>query len=619
MPNSGTSSASTYTTKMKLTDEGRPFAKDMFDLFAALIIQMQLSDHRTFFKSYPSSFTTDEASQCLKALKFTHVVKTADPANNGYQFTRTTTTFSMGKEMTKPLLQQFIQARLIINAAEPTNKVVKDKSIYYVTSKGKFMIQDFSERAHVSIQHMDQHLSTIASTQIVPLERISETDHLTFDRSNITACFKIMMTKIPLERILADDVGGLKHHHSPEEYAHTFYGYQCFEWISQFTSTVNKEEADMICGELVLYGWIAHILDKSDLSSNYYDDSILFRTSRNALYHITERGRIVLGWAEVSTNKSIASNGSGNIDGSSAHSFHHSQKTNFYGLSPSHHDYYNRPSSISNSETDVLTTTSEDVTAQLIRLRHILQDPLLRMYFRIYLKDNFCDENINFWLDYFAMRKKKKAQHTKNGLKDMLTDCYAIYDTYLKTNAPMEVNIDHALKYQIQQLVQSTFSVVSDQRSKATPFSSPAIAPPSNALLSTTTISVNSTSLGQCLNELMGLYDKVNDHLCRMMAQDSVPRFLRLEKYQTFFASHLPPINSNNNENNNNKSNKNNNNKNSNNSNGSSSTSSSSEGSIGSDTVIIEEKSSTLLDADNTTSQVTQLSIGINGLTCNGD
>ncbi|CAO3649890.1 unnamed protein product [Cunninghamella blakesleeana] len=623
MPNS---MSSTYTTKMKLTNEGRLFTKDMFDLFAALIIQMQLSDHRSFFKSYPSTFTTDEAIQCLKALKFTHVVKTMDNNNTntnnntnsnnndsnnnnnnsssnnnnmvGYQYTRTTTTFSMGKDMVKPLLQQFIYARLMINTAEPSNKTVRDKGIYSVTPKGKFMIQDFSERAHVSIQHMDKHLSTISTTSVVSLERLIETDHLTFDRNNITACFRIMMSKIPLERILADDVGGLKYHNLPDDYSHTFYGYQCYEWISQYTTVVTKDEAEMICGELVLYGWIAHIIDKSDLSSNYYDETVLFRTAKNALYHITERGRIILGWAEVGTNKSISSTGSGHETSSS--NPNHRHKNNPYGLSTPI-DYYNRPSSISNSETDVLTTT--DDAAQLVRLKHILEIPLLRMYFRIYLKDNFCDENINFWLAYFSMRKKKKTQHTKNGLKDMLTDGYAIYDTFIKYNASQEVNIDHSLKQQIEKLIQSTFSVVSSNpKNTSTPFSSPAMPTNSNALLSTTTISVNAP-LAQCLSDLMVLYDKVNDHLCRMMAQDSVPRYLRVEKYQPFFASHLPPIQPQ--------------------QNGltppSSTSSSSSETMKGnelSNTNGLGEKSSTLLDSVNTTSSVTQLSVGINNLTC---
>lgn len=338
---------------------------------------------------------------------------------------------------------------------------------------------------------------------------------------------------------------GLQHHYL-EEYTHTFFGYQCFEWLMQYTTVVNRGEADMVAGELVLYGWIAHILDKSDLGNNTFDDSVLFRTSRNALYHITERGRLVLGWADSrSSAKSVSStssqkNSNGKTKKQQLQQALPQSLTSIYASGE-----HSRPASISNSETDVLTST--DDAAQFVRLRQILEDPLLRMYFRIYLKDNFCDENINFWVDYFAMRKKKKAQHTKNGLKDMVSDSYAIYDTYLKSKAVHEVNIDHTLRKNIDALVKSTFSIVyepkkhgnnSSPSSSAPPFASPAVTPHSTA---TTAISVNAP-LAQCLHDLMKLYDQVNDHLCKMMAEDSVPRFLRTSKYQKLLNAHLPPL-----------------------------------------------------------------------------
>ncbi|KAI8341492.1 hypothetical protein BC941DRAFT_467548 [Chlamydoabsidia padenii] len=538
---------------MKLTGDGsRPFAKDVFDLFSAMILQLELSDHRSFFRNYPSTFTTDEAATCLKALKFSHVVKSPEPNSNGYRLTRTTTTFYMERAIAKALLQQFLNTRLIMIATDPTARTAKDKGIWALTSKGKRMIIDFGERAFVSVDHMSRHLATISTISVFALERIKETDQLAFERDNITSCFKLMMTKIPLENILADDVGGL-HHHYLDEYTHTFYGHQCFEWIIQYTTVVNRGEADMVAGELVLYGWIAHILDKSDLGNNTFDDAVLFRTSRNALYHVTERGRLVLGWpdSQSSSSKSISSTSSQRSEKGKSRqqqNQHHQSMASIYSTGE-----HQRPASISNSETDVLTST--DDAAQFVRLRQILEDPLLRMYFRIYLKDNFCDENINFWVDYFAMRKKKKAQHTKNGLKDMISDSYAIYDTYLKSKAVHEVNIDHTLRKNIDALVKSTFSIVSDPKktstsnsnhhnsnnsssSSAPPFASPAVTPHS---MTTTAISVNAP-LAQALHDLMKLYDKVNDHLCKIMAQDSVPRFLRTPKYQKLLNAHLPAL-----------------------------------------------------------------------------
>ncbi|KAI8066681.1 hypothetical protein BC940DRAFT_302062 [Gongronella butleri] len=582
MPNSKASLASTYTTTMKVNAEGRPYAKDLFDLFAALVIQLKLCDHRAFFRTYPSTFTTDEAADCLKDLKFTHVIRIPDPSGQGYQSTRTTTTFSMDRQTAKHLLQHFVHARVMSNAVEPGSLSIKDKNIWCITSKGKHMVEDFSARAFVSIDHVTTHLATVPSNAIVNLDRIAGTDQLAFDRRNITNCFVTMMSKIPLERILADDVGGLKHAHLPLLYEHTFYGHQCFDWLIHYTSVVSKEETDMVAGELVLYGWIAHIVDKSDsgASQSNPDDSVLFRTSRHALYYVTERGRQALGWnseqqgssgsscksgsssqhelmkssdassssnAKVPTGKrngntshihashsssSSAGGGGGGNGGGGAQVTHSPSVQSLIDHTNNHH---HRPVSITNSDTDILAnhSTAEEST-QFLRLRQVLQDPLLRMYFRLYLKENFCDENMNFWLDYYAMRKKRKTESTKTGMKELLSDSYAIYDTYLRTNASMEVNIDSTLRQSIDELVRTTFSVVADRTTNAAPFTSPAPQP-----MSSTALSVN-LPLAQCLHDIMMLFDQVNDQICRMMAQDSIPRFLRTEKYQHVFDAHLP-------------------------------------------------------------------------------
>jgi hypothetical protein len=173
------------------------------------VLQLELGDHRSFFRTYPSTFTTDEAATSLKALKFSHVVRTPEPnTTNTYRLTRTTTTFYMERAIAKALLQQFLNTRLIVIATDPTARNVKDKCIWALTSKGKRMILDFGERAYVSVDHMAPHLANINTISVFALDRIKETDQLAFERENITNCFKIMMTKIPLENILADDVGG---------------------------------------------------------------------------------------------------------------------------------------------------------------------------------------------------------------------------------------------------------------------------------------------------------------------------------------------------------------------------------------------------------------------------
>lgn len=177
--------------------------QDMFDLYAALLIQLPLTDHRSLFRTYPSSFTTDEAVKCLADLKFTHIVRTPDPSDPTRQLaTRTTTTFSMTPPMAKALGQHLLNARLIENAADPQNRTMKDKGIWQPTPKGKFMIQEFSKRAHVPISHMQQPLSRVESFKIFAFERLAEDDKLAFSRANMTEAFKVNTTNEKIIKLL---------------------------------------------------------------------------------------------------------------------------------------------------------------------------------------------------------------------------------------------------------------------------------------------------------------------------------------------------------------------------------------------------------------------------------
>ncbi|KAL0079297.1 regulator of G protein signaling domain-containing protein [Phycomyces blakesleeanus] len=515
MPNSN-NSLSTYTSMMRVTSTGRPFAKDLFDIFGAFLIQTPLKDHRSIFRTYPNSITTDEAVLTLSDLKFVHVIRTPDPNDPNVQIaTRTTTTFSMTREMAKTLGQHMLNSRLAENAADPQNRTMKDRATWYVTPKGKYMVQDFSQRAGVSISHIQKSLDRIDSFRIVKFDRLIDTDSLSFARPNMTTAFKTMMAWLPTETLLADDVGEKQAH----EYTYTFYGYQCFEWICEYTTVVSGEEGLMIAAEFVLYGWIVQVLDKSDKSNSIRTDNNSFKTTKRAIYYVTERGRKVLGWqtkptrspSDVSLSKQsdIASSSSSSVTQSQVL---RKQMTLAKRLAP--------------------TGLQASSNSQWTRLRQILEDPLLRMYFRDFMKANFCEENINFWVDYYSLRKKARSRRMI--ISELLTDCYTIYDTYLGMQAASEVNIDHGLRQEIITLVTRTFTVAPGS-SLDMPFLNIPIQP---TLINVT---VNGSNQ-QCLQVIMRMYDKVNDHICRLMAQDSVPRFVKTEKYQQFMSQNSTPI-----------------------------------------------------------------------------
>lgn len=155
-----------------------------------------MTDHRSLFRTYADTFTTDEAVQCLADLKISHIVKTKDPKDPKQTVaTRTTTTFSMTPPMAKVLGTHMLNARLIEDAVNPTqqsrNTVMKDKGIWRPTPKGKHVIMDFAKRTYVPLHHMQQQLARIDSFGIYTFERLQADDRLLVNRTNMENAFKV--------------------------------------------------------------------------------------------------------------------------------------------------------------------------------------------------------------------------------------------------------------------------------------------------------------------------------------------------------------------------------------------------------------------------------------------
>ncbi|KAI7882244.1 hypothetical protein K492DRAFT_236163 [Lichtheimia hyalospora FSU 10163] len=641
MPNSNTT-PSTYTSMMRVTSSGRPYAKDMFDLWSAFLIQIPLTDHRSFFRTYSSTFTTEEAIKVFSDLKFTHVVRTADPNDpTRHVATRTTTTFSMSPNMVKTLGTYMVNARLAEDAVNPQNRTMKDKGIWRPTPKGKFLAQEFAQRAYVSMSHKQDQLARIGNFKIFALERLRVDDRLSFSRVNLTNAFKTMMAWLPTERLIADDHATNIKRRNVNDFQHTFYGYQCFEWLCEYTTTASPEEAQAVAAEFVLYGWICEITDKPELPSDDPDAPPSFRMTQSTLYYVTERGQKVLEWNTASMDEkasSVASssdqslsdkselvqmqqthanrllptekhaNPSGVVKVTIAENKENEQKqqqqqqqqqqpsqsassstqassgvnTNnsnaplVINAQDRKYDFGFKTDSVSDESVGNQSETNEDeeldeTTRKLLRLRakgggsddgsissksndnehqeqedhlslgvynqpkdtqwirlgQLLQNRLLRIYFREYLKSTFCEENINYWVDYQALRKRNREGANK---KELGIECYRIYDRFLAPTAEEEVNIDHALHQEITHLVKHNFKVSAGPATTDLPFSSGAV----QQIASATKVHVVHEEV--TLVKLLHLYGRVNDHVCRTMAQDSVPRFAKTQRYRDLLA-----------------------------------------------------------------------------------
>lgn len=479
-----------------------------------------------------------------------------------------------------------------------------------------------------------------------------------------------------------------------ESYKNAFFGYQCFEWIMEYTSVVSNDESESIAAEFVLYGWIQQVLDKSDKSQSKKDETAVFKTGRKTQYYLTDKGRFVLDTdsntvthtpipggtlslaaarsrahsSTSSSNSSIMTNNSNKLlsplKNNSKKEDHSSRllpttaesllandesgsviipkaiitkqkittKTNDsavvvedeesalqidnsscdFGFSSassttsstattvevsssiSKSTFNNRKAVINVTDIPIdeqmnklkvsaapTHNTTDQPSSQNSRLQNILNDPLIRLYFRRYLKSSFCEENVNFWVDYTALvkkigvtaeeeynedieakLKKRIEQLPTEFCESLLTHCSTIYNTYFcPQNASSELNIDHGLRHDIIQYMQATFvpclksnkndpiDLSSAARVDA-PFGSISVS--SHGILTSSVARNNDGVLGTtsvmreglqespqlCLYKIIYLYDLANEHVCKIMAQDSVPRFIRTDKYRDLMQSY---------------------------------------------------------------------------------
>lgn len=162
------------------------------------------------------------------------------------------------------------------------------------------------------------------------------------------------------------------------------------------------------------------------------------------------------------------------------------------------------------------------------RLRYILEEPGLRSLFREFLRGNFCEENLSFWLDVQDFKKKFNITSsamaatpvTRPGNRNtpgqaamerhhesLINTAFVIYNTYLAPSSQCELNIDHGLR---NELVKYLEEVVTSLTGKT--FQGRVEPEQANAF--------NATQL----QTMIRLYERIQTHVFRLMATDSVPK-----------------------------------------------------------------------------------------------
>ncbi|CAB4397891.1 unnamed protein product [Rhizophagus irregularis] len=528
------------THMMKTTRSGRPFVKDIHDLFSTLVVSLPMETHRNLFRSYSNSFTTEEAIANLGSLKFTQSHRTPDPKDPSRIITTTTTTtFSMTKDMAKSVCQTFMDARLFENLADSSSRSFKDKNVFGLTPKGLYILERFVTRNGIAAPHLAKlFASQISPIRLYFVERSPENDSVSSTRQCVESIFRRfagtkpnIVNKDSDETKDSDSSSGsfcekhdrnigieVKERQFGSKMArYSFNGAAACDWLCDFTTLITKEEAMKMATEFIRYGLIEYISDKNNESKKRSDkiESNTFKYSKSVYYHIIDEGRRVALWEYDNYNYTNGLNGYTNgINGNG----YTNGLTNSYSIRNKTNTSIPRNESLPDSDNIVQIENGGNLRGMIAhsntkKLQQILDDSTLCSLFMEFLKAMFCEENLLFLLEVQTFKSRYSTNSDLNGepqdpreQHDLIVDAFRIYNTFLAPGSPHELNIDGGLR---QHMVQHMTSIVSSNRDLA----------------------ASTEQIGNPVPITCHLYDKIQDTIFRLMATDSVPKFSKTEKY----------------------------------------------------------------------------------------
>ncbi|KAG9064719.1 hypothetical protein KI688_002978 [Linnemannia hyalina] len=599
----------------------------IFDLFSTLMVSLPIENHKILFRSYPNSFTAEEAIANLGGLQFIQSNRDTDPKDPTRIITHVVTTqFSLSRDMAKNLCQTFMDARLFESASDATKREFQNKGIYQVTPKGAHILAKFVHRNTLPVEET-RHITSNATPNLVYLERADDEDAIILTQKQVDLIFKRFAGPEPnmskhahdppsnssspggRDRVhsVPDLCNGIEvkdQQHNYDVYKHTFYGKAAVEWLLDYTTVISKEEAICICQEMVTGGYIEQIGEDRNGAQ-------LFRTGNYALYHLTETGRAVAGWKSITGSRGSSINNdwmdernaiSGkngaetkplsvqfkltantaarlpisterdtgrSMDENSIATTTATQYTDETGrgsmrrlsqilndpafqlsLSEAGAMSNYAPSSAGRDVADLgsvaggtpAMSSSQSMTSNTTRLNIILKNSTLRDLFKNFLKQNICEENLSFYLEVIDYKSRFNSlinstrsynpslagqdyPPTLRELeKQICTQAFAIFETYLVAHAPREVNLPSHMRLDITAYMQAVIhnmASVSIDRQRVSPLTPGS--PPGETLDGDRTY-----------QELihMSLFDQIHDHIFRLMSTDSVPKFTRTDKYR---------------------------------------------------------------------------------------
>ncbi|RYP13265.1 hypothetical protein DL765_006939 [Monosporascus sp. GIB2] len=400
--------------------------------------------------------------------------------------TTTTTTFSMAKDMARSICQRFLDARFIESADGKLQPTYTMKgSVWQLTAKGLTVLDRFCSRNGIQ-QRQIGDLIALGTCQLCILERDPMTDKLVMDRGTLEVVFRRLLGVNGLNiksTVSAADSESLSEYRDGltgvkiaserkiggKTYKDTFTGKAVSDWLMDCCTTVERRETYEMASLFVEYGMMEAVQQDRTYMASS-PSAALFQPTKNAIYQLTAAGKDIL-------------NGGGT----------RGRTSESEGLSAS------RPG----------VGVPRDSNTQ--RLDKILSDAALRLLFRENLRETHCEENLSFYLDVdefvrscrSAIRSAQKNPNatSMDGIKEIMAQAYGIYNAFLAPGSPCELNIDHQLRNNLA--TRMTKAVGQDV-----------------AMIDT-------------LHEVTALFEDAQNAVFKLMASDSVPKFLRNAKYES--------------------------------------------------------------------------------------
>ncbi|PUU78697.1 regulator of G protein signaling domain-domain-containing protein [Tuber borchii] len=462
----------TSSRLLRMTGDDRPYTRDFKDLFSTLMVSLPLCSHRIRFKTYSFTFTSEEAINNLGSLKFSQSNRMPDPKDHTrIVTTTTTTTFSMAKEMARSVCQRFMDARFIELADGKSTTYFPPKgSLWQLTPKGIHVLERFCQRNGIQQDHVIKLLQSPYNTmRLVILERDSVTDRLSQDKTTTEVIFRRFAGVTPNVKanISISDSDSISEYHD---------GVTGVK-LAESRKIYDKVVKNSFTGKCAV-DWLLDCCTTVERSETH---EILNLFIQYGLIQSVLEDKTYIQSNPKSKDFQPTKNAiyvftdkgrrvSGWIDG----------------------DRLSLQNGGGGDQRETNTT----------RLTAILNDAALRLLFREFLRETVCEENLSFWLDVedfkhnFLVIEKTKP----DAVRETLAAAYGLYNAFLAPGSPCELNIDHTLRQ--------------DMASRMTR----AVAKDDNAMYSS-------------LREVAALFDRAQQQVFKLMAGDSVPKFIRTQKY----------------------------------------------------------------------------------------